>query len=453
MPGRNDPCSCGSGKKYKKCCLIEEKNTQIRPLKPDPEECNSESNDYDSSLSNNYTPDKYSDSNGILSNTRPEHPDLPVLGAEQNAIVQKWFDDLYGHGEKPDPDNLIVQLRSFMNEYPGLFVYLFQEDSVLFELEDSLYRKKEYYKYIDLLKEIRQKHPDAYQRAFTYYDYSLFIDAVATGNSELILSSFDYFRKFPDLEIYEYAKFIRFLAWTGLEKELIEYLKIAGRNSLEFSGNCDDEVDLYWPLYLECTKKFDSSESSDTVARSILDSVKHYIRNDIAENAITDLIAQIDAARQNKIDWQFSDWKNISSVKSYYTTVAWQFTIYLYSHKGIGKIRSRFIANRLLEYWLDRPDGVKIKGRFKLDEGMVEKYIIKNYKSVYCVEGILGAALLEALFYFTDFLKYHSQMAELPTEEIRTLCICVYKRLLRAVDVTDAIKRIEPQFVKNVCLQ
>ncbi len=20
MPGRNDPCSCGSGKKYKKCC-------------------------------------------------------------------------------------------------------------------------------------------------------------------------------------------------------------------------------------------------------------------------------------------------------------------------------------------------------------------------------------------------------------------------------------------------
>jgi uncharacterized protein YecA (UPF0149 family) len=22
QPGRNDPCPCGSGKKYKKCCLI-----------------------------------------------------------------------------------------------------------------------------------------------------------------------------------------------------------------------------------------------------------------------------------------------------------------------------------------------------------------------------------------------------------------------------------------------
>ena len=25
--GRNDPCPCGSGKKYKKCCLLKEQNT------------------------------------------------------------------------------------------------------------------------------------------------------------------------------------------------------------------------------------------------------------------------------------------------------------------------------------------------------------------------------------------------------------------------------------------
>ncbi len=26
--GRNDPCSCGSGKKYKKCCLVENQPSQ-----------------------------------------------------------------------------------------------------------------------------------------------------------------------------------------------------------------------------------------------------------------------------------------------------------------------------------------------------------------------------------------------------------------------------------------
>jgi len=28
-PGRNDPCHCGSGKKYKKCCLPQEQPTLI----------------------------------------------------------------------------------------------------------------------------------------------------------------------------------------------------------------------------------------------------------------------------------------------------------------------------------------------------------------------------------------------------------------------------------------
>jgi len=29
-PGRNDPCPCGSGKKYKKCCYLTEQNTVVK---------------------------------------------------------------------------------------------------------------------------------------------------------------------------------------------------------------------------------------------------------------------------------------------------------------------------------------------------------------------------------------------------------------------------------------
>jgi len=28
-PGRNDPCPCGSGKKYKRCCLGKKPNTDL----------------------------------------------------------------------------------------------------------------------------------------------------------------------------------------------------------------------------------------------------------------------------------------------------------------------------------------------------------------------------------------------------------------------------------------
>lgn len=36
--GRNDPCPCGRGKKYKKCCLAKEREakraTQAKPVAP-----------------------------------------------------------------------------------------------------------------------------------------------------------------------------------------------------------------------------------------------------------------------------------------------------------------------------------------------------------------------------------------------------------------------------------
>jgi hypothetical protein len=31
--GRNDPCNCGSGKKYKKCCLLKEYEQQLKEEK------------------------------------------------------------------------------------------------------------------------------------------------------------------------------------------------------------------------------------------------------------------------------------------------------------------------------------------------------------------------------------------------------------------------------------
>lgn len=36
-PGRNDPCSCGSGKKYKKCCEAKEASSRFTATKLDAE--------------------------------------------------------------------------------------------------------------------------------------------------------------------------------------------------------------------------------------------------------------------------------------------------------------------------------------------------------------------------------------------------------------------------------
>ncbi|MBI4678985.1 MAG: SEC-C domain-containing protein [Elusimicrobia bacterium] len=35
-PGRNDPCRCGSGKKYKSCCWDKDRSQRIERLAPAP---------------------------------------------------------------------------------------------------------------------------------------------------------------------------------------------------------------------------------------------------------------------------------------------------------------------------------------------------------------------------------------------------------------------------------
>jgi hypothetical protein len=35
-PGRNDPCPCGSGRKYKKCCLVRRQRVSFAQPERDP---------------------------------------------------------------------------------------------------------------------------------------------------------------------------------------------------------------------------------------------------------------------------------------------------------------------------------------------------------------------------------------------------------------------------------
>jgi hypothetical protein len=58
-PGRNDPCPCGSGKKYKKCCYLTGQNTEIQKLMQSldiPDDYEDDDDDYEN---NDYEDDDY----------------------------------------------------------------------------------------------------------------------------------------------------------------------------------------------------------------------------------------------------------------------------------------------------------------------------------------------------------------------------------------------------------
>ncbi len=146
MPGRNEPCHCGSGKKYKKCCLAKDeeiRKAQIAELEADAEDWESsleddvdfeaDAEDWESSLEDDdqdlesedweegpqlevfeelleeFEAADYEDKFGIFSRTLDD-PEL-MDGDMAYEMLQDLFDETVEHGERNRFDAMVENLR------------------------------------------------------------------------------------------------------------------------------------------------------------------------------------------------------------------------------------------------------------------------------------------------------------------------------------------------------
>jgi hypothetical protein len=144
--GRNDPCPCGSGKKYKKCCLLKEQQgyEQKRSVAGRRKD---ETDDFFEDLP--AEPTGLRDENEAMEASaqslleledepfvsRTISDEVPEIGEEENALVDAWWTAYQG---MKDPDKIIRHLDGFFQAHPGLVTNLELHHEVLFELGDQL---------------------------------------------------------------------------------------------------------------------------------------------------------------------------------------------------------------------------------------------------------------------------------------------------------------------------
>jgi len=472
MLGRNDPCHCGSGKKYKKCCLAADEQRAREGRSATVESQFEDLPDYKFQHDNDFVEESSSDwrSNSadredvsdeeidIFGDEFEDHedldkddegeanpcPELPELFDEQQKIVEKWIDDFPNHYEKKNPDDAIVRIRQFMNDHPDLFPYLYLEESTLFELGSELARRKQWSKYIDLLKEIRKKHPQMYQRGFEYFDQDLILDAIVTGDS--VPSYFDFFRKFPHHNSDKVFEIIHLLAWTNREKELLKFIEITSGERWYLPYEIYEESELYWPIFVEQIQCMDSLYAPDLIAEQIAALFKPRTRKGFTDSHKLTIREGIEWARTAQSDWDITQCKDLRGIHDFYRALAWRFCAFLHRTKGIGWIKSRYLANRLFDYWTDIPERKRPKKTFRVNEAHIDKHIAVRYRMFFCVDGVQGAGLIEAVYHLADFLAAHGHQTEESTEEIHALCGRLHARLLKVVEPTDAVLQLAPEF-------
>ena len=238
--GRNDPCHCGSGKKYKKCCMHKDKEMRLR----EQEERRYEQDVIDGRI------DPFASDEDWLADPDDEELDddlsveddiddvdvpwadpVPVTSSsiekkktisdEDEAIINAWWNT---YRDISDPDQLRDHIEKFMDSHPHLVEDLTLEEEPLFQLQDMYDRQGRPEGYIEVLSRLRSEFPDAYFKGFSYFDSSIISWLMVTGQREKVADYLAGFRKHPTQNLDNLFDLIHFLTSCNCQDILADFL-------------------------------------------------------------------------------------------------------------------------------------------------------------------------------------------------------------------------------------
>src|SRR3954454_12027150 len=279
--GRNDPCPCGSGKKYKKCCLAKDQEAEAkRAAVPPPPS---------SYLAPTVTPS---------SSTKRVNPAPPLRAAEA------------ARSELP-PDPIRERAEALWREFEGekgegrIAVFFktlddveMMTDDMAFEMLDILYRDAaksgDRARFAECVGALRERLPEVYDQGAHYYLSWLLQDALAEDRQEVVPSLARELAARAGRDIDVVNRSLDVLRFHGRLEDLVEALRIAwpgvesSKNIVPWGISEFAEKGVHHEIfeYLEHTASPDPAEAA------LLDRIRFFVpdpREDFLREFVADL--------------------------------------------------------------------------------------------------------------------------------------------------------------------
>jgi SEC-C motif len=438
--GRNDPCPCGSGKKYKKCCLEKDERIAMAPL-PIAEATKSEEEPTGEDWEEAEGPEEVEPVAPTTIACEPEpaparksaRPDekLPELPPEQEKIVEDWWKVTAPSYRKNDADQLIKRLEIALSEFPSLFVHLCLHEEFMFELGAELGRRGRIPEYIALLKRLRQEQRQMYSFSYGAYDSHVIAELVVAGQVEEIPNYLDLFKQYPDAHPDYCLEICNLLAWRG-HAEPLYLLCEAVAIPMTY---CHFAVD--WLVRREEIPFYEGVDaSSSAVERTV--------------NAIKELGERIQIPLQPRADWLRADWKacleppQIEPRAQLGDHAQRRLTMNFISHlRRVRKIPwvQGFLSSEMLQDYFFWCRQEKVPW-WQLQKKDIEAFAVSRSKKFFCVNGVTVLAILQSMVWFAEYLRTAAAITAPEAERITEDCRQLFEAGREAVDSTDAAYRI-----------
>ena len=425
--GRNDPCPCGSGKKYKKCCFEIDRTNMFDELYPpegeqwEPEEetffdDNDEFDEDDFEDDENFDEDDldYDDEDDLDSVfSFDENTELPKLSDEEMQLVDNWWDK---YKKMKDTVKERKHLVAFINQYPHLVDYLELYHEVLFELGSDHLKKGIYDIFVELLLRIRKEYPYTYKKCYKYYDSDLIYWYVAQGRFDEIDTFFNYFRE--DKKFSEHLEDLMMFFHSINRPDIL--LKL-------LAGTMHTDHISFIKINNIIQKYID---------RPVTDKLVQLILQEHAPEHVGDDVYNVKIVKENMLNytrpfvaWDTNLLRKRSQALDYYRKISLNFAYYLYKNTDLSLISAVVNSKNIGNYYyrvVYNNNNLPVD-TFCLDEKSILKNSLNYNDSIFWGYEMGCFIELNVLYHFAAYLNVCGNISEEKKKELQEMITNLYQ--------------------------
>lgn len=427
--GRNQPCHCGSGKKYKKCCLRNdedvrrdeqdrqafeyavsqgiidplagEEDWEVEPALEPSGEFFDEENGGELEFDDWYddeSEDEPAVTPGYLSHEQSEH-----LSEADMQCIDDWWDTFENIS---DQQELAAHISMIMDEHPSLVKELGLEVEPMYRLELSCSDDGDYQSFFQLVSRLHREFPEAYEAGFAGYDRFMVYWLLNAGKKEQIAEHLENFARFPGKGPDEMVEVINLLASSSCQDILKDFLPQVFQQVKTSPIMMEGEDILHPMMTLILAPFLDEGLGSFQVQELIK---KLEPMSDLLSSAWFDeeaLQTRIERILGVKGEWRLEDCTTYLKAIELYDDVNCSFMGWLYRNKSMDWCAAGYFSLHIRSYLYEALPGKKRpRSLFPLqapDIALMYQRFIEQY---YFANNAEMLGMLNGIYWFVEFLQ------------------------------------------------
>ncbi len=394
--GRNEPCHCGSGKKYKNCCLKKDEEKEYK------ENLKYYGDSKDEFIDNYIIEDEISFKQ-IFNDEFNNETDYPEITLQENEAVEKWWNK---YEKMEDPIKIKAHLDDFLaNNSKNAVINLGLEDEVLFELIAEYFKLDKADEIINFLIEFREEYQEVYIKNYAYYDFDIISWLILNNRNDEICKYLNYFEQYPIDHIDKLFELIDLLNSTNNSEYILPVVRSVYKkvcNSDEVIGGYDIIDDIIIDIYAKYIKE----NNTDKEYEKLLNEIKK-LDLDFHETFIS---VKFWKERIENTLKSYSPWETIPLSKKpmfdkQIFNIVSNFSRFLHEEKQLTYITSHYYAKKIYEFYHKYREFSNFKNIFNFEKDIIDETVSYFSNDFYFTNFLRLFIYMNALFYFAEYLE------------------------------------------------